>query len=219
MVELFVNPKIDWIAAKKYFIGLTIFLLVAGAISVSIRGFNLGVDFTGGTLMTVRFTEPHTAQQIRSVLSSGGIDTSKVVIVNDRSHPTDLLIRAPELGNEAEHRVDETKRLVIKALQKMNPAGEAAAGKVNINTTDSGGIEQELRQSDPLGIAKQNFSGPHPYAQVGNQIVAFRDGQDKGFVNDISELQGISFSLKDINPQALNFDQAKVKAALMQEFY
>ena len=58
MVELFRNPKIDWINAKKFFIGLTIVLLLIGAVSVQIRGFNLGVDFTGGTLMTTRFTEP-----------------------------------------------------------------------------------------------------------------------------------------------------------------
>ena len=55
MVELFRDPKIDWINAKKFFIGITIFLLLLGAAAVQIRGFNLGVDFTGGTMMTVRF--------------------------------------------------------------------------------------------------------------------------------------------------------------------
>src|SRR5215471_16058807 len=122
MVELFVNPKIDWIAAKKYFIGLTIALLIAGAISVQVRGFNLGVDFTGGTIMTVRFSEPHRPEEIRPVLAEVGIDTSKVTIVNDKNNPLDMIIRAPELGAESEHRVDETKRAIIRALQKLNPA-------------------------------------------------------------------------------------------------
>jgi preprotein translocase subunit SecF len=69
MVELFRNPKIDWINAKKFFIGVTIFLLLVGAISVQVRGFNLGVDFTGGTLMTVRFKEPPSLDRFAQLLA------------------------------------------------------------------------------------------------------------------------------------------------------
>jgi preprotein translocase SecF subunit len=219
MVEIFVNPKIDWIAAKKYFIGLTIALLVAGAISVQFSKFNLGVDFTGGTIMTVRFNQPHQAEEVRRVLQEGGIDTGKIIIVNDRTHPSDMIIRAPELGSEAEFRVDETKRLVIRALQKLNPSGEVALGKLNINSTDAEGIEEELRQTDPLGIGKKSFAGAHPYAQIAAQIIAYRDNQAKGYIQDVSQLQGIQFSLKDIDPAEANFDQAKVKSSLMSSFY
>jgi preprotein translocase SecF subunit len=219
MIELFVNPKIDWIAAKKYFIGLTIALLVAGAISVQFRKFNLGVDFTGGTIMTVRFNQPHQAEEVRRVLQQGGIDTSKVIIVNDRNNPRDMIIRAPELGPEGEVRVDETKRLIIRALQKLNPSGDVALGKLNLNSTDADGIEQELRQTDPLGVGKKSFAGANPYAQVAAQVIAYRDGQAKGYIQDMSELQGIDFSLKDIDPAEANFDPAKIKSALMSSFY
>jgi preprotein translocase subunit SecF len=219
MVELFVKPKIDWIAAKKYFIGVTIVLLVAGAISVQVRKFNLGVDFTGGTIMTVRFNQPHNAEEVRRVLQQGGIDTSKVIIVNDKNKPRDMIIRAPELGSEAEVRVDETKRLVIRALQKLNPSGDVALGKLNMNTTDADEIEQELRQTDPLGIDKKTFAGANPYAQVAAQAIAYRDGQAKGYIQDMGQLQNVDFRLKDIDPAEANFDQAKIKSALMSSFY
>jgi preprotein translocase SecF subunit len=215
MVELFRNPKVDWIGAKKYFIGLTIFLLVLGAISVQVRGFNLGVDFTGGTLMTVRFKEPQSPDKIRAVLASVGIDTSKVTIQSDITRPNELLIRAPQLGNEAEQRVDEDKRAIIRALQKLNPSGEEAAGKVNINTIDAEGIEQELRQADPLGIGKQSFAGPHPYRQIADQIISLRDGQHKGFLRDMSAVQ----SLNLVVPSLPDLDQNRVKAALIDRFY
>ncbi len=55
MVEIIRNPQINWIKAKRYFIPVSIILLVLGALSVQLRGFNLSVDFTGGTLMSVRF--------------------------------------------------------------------------------------------------------------------------------------------------------------------
>ena len=218
MVELFVNPKIDWIAAKKYFIGLTIALLIAGAISVQVRGFNLGVDFTGGTIMTVRFAQPHSAEDVRHVLQQGGIDTSKFIIVNDRNNPKDMIIRAPDLGSEAERRVDETERLVVRSLQKLNPSGDVALGKLNINSTDADGIEQELRDTDPLGINGKLFAS-NPYKQIAAQVIAYRDGQAKGFFQDMSQMAAIPFSLKDVDPKEANFDPEKIKAALANSFY
>src|SRR5262245_56881418 len=119
MVELFRNPQIDWIKAKKTFIAVTIVLLLAGAISVQIRGFNLGVDFTGGTLMNVRFREHRSLDQIRSLLGEAGIDTNKVALQPVVSKPNELIIHAPQLasGTEAERRVDEDKRTIVRALQ------------------------------------------------------------------------------------------------------
>ncbi|MGH9761417.1 MAG: hypothetical protein ACREDR_24835, partial [Blastocatellia bacterium] len=219
MVEIFVNPKIDWIAAKKYFIGLTILLLVAGAISVLVRGFNLGVDFTGGTIMTVRFKEPRKAEEVRSVLSRT-MDTSKVTIQNDTIHSTDMLIRAPVLGNEGDQRVDETKREVIRALQQVNASGVEVSGKLNINTLDADGIDQELRLSDPLGINNRTFSGPNPYTQIASQVIAYRDGPGKGFLTDISQLDSLQFTLKEISDYSLDAAaQAKAREGIKKLFY
>lgn len=216
MVELFRNPKIDWINAKKFFIGLTIVLLLAGAISVQVRGFNLGVDFTGGTLMTVRFTEAPSLPKIRSTLSEASIDTTKVTLQPVTSRPNELIIHAPQLreGTEVERRVDEDKRAIIGALQQLNPEGDVSAGKVNINSIDAAGIEAELRQADPLGIKAQYFPSEHPYRQVGNKIIEFRNGPNKGFIKDISAIQSLNIQVTDPG-----FDQSKVKAVILDRFY
>src|SRR6266571_3819356 len=217
MVELFRNPKIDWINAKKFFIGVTIFLLLVGAISVQVRGFNLGVDFTGGTLMTVRFTEAPSLPKIRSTLSEAGIDTMKVTLQPVTSRPNELIIHAPQLreGTEAERRVDEDKRAIIGALQRLSPEGDVSAGKVNINSIDAAGIEAELRQVDPLNINKQYFPSEHPYRQVGNKIIEFRNGPNKGFIRDISAIQNLNIQATD----PLGFDQNKVKSVIQDRFY
>jgi preprotein translocase SecF subunit len=216
MVELFRNPKIDWINAKKFFIGLTIVLLLVGAVSVQLRGFNLGVDFTGGTLMDVRFKELPSLGTVRSVLGSAGIDTTKVTLQPVTSRPNELIIHAPQLatGSEAERRVDQDKREIISALQRLNAAGDESAGKVNINSIDAAGIEAELRQVDPLDIKAQYFPTEHPYRQIGDQIVAFRDGPNRGFIKDISSLQSLQLDVKDLP----NFDQSKVKQVIQDRF-
>ena len=217
MVELFRNPKIDWLNAKKFFIGITIFLLVMGAIAVQFRGFNLGVDFTGGTLMTVRFKEQPSLGQIRDALSAAHIDTTKVTLQPVTSRPNELIIHSPQLdtGSEAERRVDEDKRSIIGALQRLNPAGEIAAGKININGVDAAGIEAELRQVDPLGIKAQYFPTEHPYRQVGDQIIGLRNGPNKGFLQDMAAVQGLTLEVRDLP----NFDQNKVKAVILDRFY
>lgn len=217
MVELFRNPKIDWIKAKKTFIGITILLMLIGAISVQIRGFNAGVDFTGGTLMTVRFTEQPDLGRVRGALSRVGIDTDKVTLQPVVSRPNELIIHAPQLGtgSEAERRVDEDKRTIIRALQSLSPAGDTAAGRVNINSIDAAGIEAELRQIDPFGINKQIFATAHPYRQIGDQIIAFRDTQNKGYLNDINALQGLPLTVTGYD----QFDQSKVKQVIADRFY
>ncbi|HYV06265.1 MAG TPA: protein translocase subunit SecF [Blastocatellia bacterium] len=217
MVELFRNPRIDWINAKKRFIGLTIFLLLLGAVATQIRGFNLGVDFTGGTLMTVRFKQPPELSQVRSALGNGGIDTSKVTLQPVTSKPNELIIHAPQLGSgsETERRVDEDKRAIIRSLQRLSPAGDLSAGKININTIDAAGIEQELRQVDPFQINSQSFPNAHPYRQVGEQIVAFRDGPNKGFQQDINAIQGLNLVVTNFD----GFDQNRIKQIILDRFY
>jgi len=217
MVELFRDPTIDWIKAKKFFIGITIILLLLGAVAVQIRGFNLGVDFTGGTMMTVRFREAPSVGSIRSALSDSNIDTSKVTLQPVTSRPNEMIIHSPQLdaGTEAERRVDEDKRTIIGALQRLNPAGDVSAGKININSIDAAGIEAELRQVDPLGIRAQYFPTEHPYRQIGNQIIGLRNGPNRGFFGDMNALQGLTPEVKDFP----NFDQNQVKAVILDRFY
>lgn len=211
MVELFRNPQINWIKAKRYFIPISIILLMLGALSVQLRGFNLSVDFTSGTLMAVRFKQPVTEEQIRAALSSDTeIDTGKVTIQKVLGPTNEFQIRAPQSGNEF-----QDKRRLIRAMQGLNTEGDISAGKANVNTINAEGIEVELRQVDPLGINDQTFAGPHPYRIVGDQIVALRDQQQKGFIRDIGQLQAVQLTA----PNMEGFDQAKVKAVLMERLY
>jgi len=168
-------------------------------------------------LMTVRFTEPPNLERVRGALSKTGIDTNKVTLQPVVSRPTELLIHAPQLGGgtEAERRVDEDKRTIIRALQSLSPSGDASAGKVNINAIDAAGIEAELRQVDPFSINQQVFASAHPYRQIGDQIVAWRDNQNKGFLKDINAIQGQNLAVTGLD----NFDQGKVKQVILDRFY
>lgn len=49
--------KLEFVRNRKYFLSFTVILIVVGSIIALTKGVNLGVDFTGGTTITVSKTE------------------------------------------------------------------------------------------------------------------------------------------------------------------
>src|SRR5256714_7995656 len=81
MVRLFHDVNIDWLGKRRFFIGLSIMLLLAGMGMALYRhkfhpggsdAFNLGVGFKGGTVVTVRFKQPPSVDQLRSAINTAG---------------------------------------------------------------------------------------------------------------------------------------------------
>ncbi len=64
-MELFRGINVDWLGKKWYFLGFSLIFSVAGILSMLFwHGIPRGVDFTGGTVIDVRFDqapgpEPH----------------------------------------------------------------------------------------------------------------------------------------------------------------
>ena len=52
----------------KIFFTLSIVFLLIGYGSMIFRGFNMGIDFTGGSIMDLSFQKPVTVSQVRQVL-------------------------------------------------------------------------------------------------------------------------------------------------------
>jgi len=53
----------------KLFISISVLVIVVGIISLAVQGLNLGIDFTGGTLLDLQFQKPVTTAQITDVLA------------------------------------------------------------------------------------------------------------------------------------------------------
>ena len=52
----------------KIFFSITIIFLLIGFGSIVTRGFNLGIDFTGGSIVDLTFENPVSVAQVRDVL-------------------------------------------------------------------------------------------------------------------------------------------------------
>ena len=73
-MELFKSSDIDFVGRRKYFIGLSLLLVIVGAASIVLKGgLKLGIDFKGGTLVYVKFKDAPEVSRIRETLTSKGL--------------------------------------------------------------------------------------------------------------------------------------------------
>ncbi|HCC48585.1 MAG TPA: protein translocase subunit SecF [Elusimicrobia bacterium] len=76
MMVLIKKTNIDFIAKRHIFFAISALLIGAGIISMAVKGLNLGLDFTGGTLLQLRFEKPVSTADVRAALSKGGLETT-----------------------------------------------------------------------------------------------------------------------------------------------
>jgi preprotein translocase subunit SecF len=93
---------IDFMRLRTGALLLSGLLLVVSIGSLSVQGLNLGLDFTGGTLLEVQYGDPVPVEDIADVLDEAGY---KDVTVQNFGSETDILVRMSEafrddLGNE-----------------------------------------------------------------------------------------------------------------------
>jgi preprotein translocase subunit SecF len=144
MFQILTNVKFDWLAKRRLFIGISILLMLAGLGSAIFRqwkhpnntdAFNLGVDFKGGTVVTVRFKQPPTSEAIRAALSNKGSADAIIQPVTDK--PDTFLIKLPLEGaeGESENQVEKGRQRAKEALTDFGAEGDA----FEIQGTDSVG--------------------------------------------------------------------------------
>ena len=70
--------KFDIVKRTKIWFILSLCVILPGIFSMCTQGFNLGIDFTGGTIMDLRFEQPVTLQEVRSSLAKYDLDGSTI---------------------------------------------------------------------------------------------------------------------------------------------
>lgn len=108
------NTNIDFLRWRKLAMGWSIAVLLIAIGSLLIRGMNLGLDFTGGTVIEVQYPESVEIPMVRETLAKAGFGdaqtqhfgTSKEVLI--RIPPHDQR-NAATLSNEVLHALQEAE--------------------------------------------------------------------------------------------------------------
>ncbi len=75
MMHLLPKTQIDFLKYRKAYFTLFAILLIGGVICFFTKGFNMGIDFTGGTMVQVQFNAPVEMGQVREALAKTGANS------------------------------------------------------------------------------------------------------------------------------------------------
>jgi len=87
------NLNIPFMSYRKIATIVSLSLLVLSILSLGLRGLNLGLDFSCGTLIEVSYSEAADLNEIRDLMSSNGFDDFQVVNFGSN---TDVLIKVAD---------------------------------------------------------------------------------------------------------------------------
>ena len=129
--------KIPFMSYRKIASIFSIILFVVSVLSLSFKGLSLGLDFSGGTLVEVKYEQAVELEDIRTMLNENGFDDIQVV---NFGTVQDVLIKvADQDGNSS---IGET---VFNILQNNNLEGELkriefVGPQVGSELRDQGGL-------------------------------------------------------------------------------
>lgn len=104
--------RFSFVKHKFLFFALSLMVIAAGLISIAVQGFNLGIDFTGGTMLDLKFAKPVTVSDVRTVLKDYGLESSMLQLAG-----TEKVDKAPNVIIRTRI-LDETERKAV--LQGLN---------------------------------------------------------------------------------------------------
>ena len=89
----------DFMGKRKFALMLSLILIIISIAAMVVRGLNLGIDFTGGTLVQVGYADSVKLESVRQALTSSDFDDA---IVQHFGTAKDVLIRLPVTDKDAD---------------------------------------------------------------------------------------------------------------------
>ncbi|GAA6131072.1 protein translocase subunit SecF [Halopseudomonas sabulinigri] len=176
---------INFLGLRKVFFVVAIVLMIASIGSLVVKQLNLGLDFTGGALVELNYTQPPELEDIRTVLRGNGWNDA---VVQNFGASTDVLIRLPsdnpDLGAEIAELVkrQDGNDVSVKRVEFIGP-------QVGEELRDKGGIGMLLALGGILLYVSLRFQMKFAVAAI---VALFHDVI---FTLGVFSLFGLSFDL------------------------
>lgn len=142
---MFEKAHIRFMKVSKIALVFSVALLLISVISLFTRGLNLGVDFTGGSVIQVSYPGNANISEIRDTLTNAGYDAA----VQPFGTAQDVLIRLPEQSTGSIAERNTISDNVVKTLSDVTPGVtlqrvEFVGPQIGDELRDQGGIAMLL---------------------------------------------------------------------------
>lgn len=124
---------------------ISILLIVVSAVSLAINGLNLGLDFTGGTVVELHYEEAPQLEEVRQILVDNGFPSA---IVQNFGSDTELMVRLQTDNSDLDEK-EKTENIgekVAEILQSQSNVGvelkrsEVIGAQIGDELANDGGL-------------------------------------------------------------------------------
>jgi preprotein translocase subunit SecF len=95
-MDLFRDSKFDFIKNRKIAFTISAVLILIGLISIIFQGFNFGIDFSGGTLLQLKFDKSVSTAEVRKALGEFNLSQSTIQSLSEN----EFIIRTENIDAE-----------------------------------------------------------------------------------------------------------------------
>ena len=127
--------QINFMRPRKIASALSILLVLISVISLTFKGLNAGLDFTGGTLIEIKLSQPVNLEEIRDVLDSKVEDDFQVSYFGSEE---DILIKIP--GGSENNLSDEIVSTLANVFQFDLRRKDFIGPQIGEELRDQGGL-------------------------------------------------------------------------------
>ena len=130
--------RIDIVGHRKWWFSLSSLLVIIAFICIFMKGFNFGIDFTGGTILDLKFEQTVTVAQVREGLRKDNLENSVIQLSGDTFEESgkEVIIRTRSLtADEAQTIVSYISDSVGKTeINRIETVGAVIGSEVTKNT-------------------------------------------------------------------------------------
>jgi preprotein translocase subunit SecF len=142
-MEILHNTNIDFMKYRKFWIVVSLILVAIGIGSIFIHGeLNIGIDFAGGTQISLQFRERPDVDRLRKVLEGAGLREITIQRFG-RENENQVMVRTRLIKGQEE---GSLKPVVAALDQALNPG---QTGKPDLNRIGAEALANLLVQANP----------------------------------------------------------------------
>ncbi len=145
------NTTIQFLRWRNVAMAISIGMIIASFVLVAVRGLNFGVDFAGGQMVRVEFTQTPDIDQLRNEI--GALQEGDVS-VQEFGSARSLSIRTPLPSTDGLD-ATETKAAADRAAERLQAVIKARYPDATVSSVDtvSGKVSDELLTTGALSLA------------------------------------------------------------------
>lgn len=116
-MRILTDVNIDWLRWRWHALAVSWLIILAGFGLIATRGLPLGIDFSGGTNVVLKFEQPVSEDQVRRALDA--VPGEKAIQQFGNPADREILIKLPQTqAAEQGTNLEEGSRRVVETLQK-----------------------------------------------------------------------------------------------------